>query len=90
MTGKQVETLNQTEKGNEAANAEVEKLKMQIATKENQISGLAGQMKTAGILPDFAKIKQDRAACQRCRSPSGKGKKKGEKGRDASSGDRKC
>ena len=67
---------NQTEKCSKGAHAEVEKLKMQIAIKDTQVSGLAGQMKTTGIQPDFAKMKQDRAARQRGRSPGGKGKKR--------------
>ena len=46
---------------NKNLEAQLAKLKEQAAYKDKQISGLSGQMKGAGITPDFESIKQQAA-----------------------------
>ena len=76
--------------------AQVAKLKEQAAYKDKQISGLSGQMKEAGLKPDFQSIKQQAAEralagtkCKERGRSSSPSKGKGKKGRSSSAGSEK-
>ena len=80
---------------NKDLEAQVAKLKEQAAYKDKQISGLSGQMRGAGLQPDFQNIKADKALAgakgkERGHShPPGKGKGKKGRSRSGSAGSEK-
>jgi len=85
LTGRVEQPVAKPSANDKTSKTEIDKLKAQLAVKESQVNGLAGQMKTAGMKPDFAAIKKERS-----NSLSKGGKKGGGKSKSRSTSPRAC